>query len=138
MQNKYYVPSIEEFRVGFEYEEKSSGLWTKQIYNESSPILNAQILDEYGCKLDTIKDYIEQEQVRVKYLDTSDIESFGFSHIGALWFENIEKSYRIRKWKGNEVDIYKWLGDEDSTLIFRGKIKNKSELKVLLKQLSII
>ena len=79
MENKYYVPDITEFRVGFGYEEKSSGLLAKQIYNESSPILNAQIWDEYGCKLDTIKDYIEQEQVRVKYLDTSDIKSFGFT-----------------------------------------------------------
>ena len=39
MENKYYVPDITEFRVGFEYEEKSSGLWTKQIYNEYSPHL---------------------------------------------------------------------------------------------------
>ena len=138
MENKYYVPDITEFRVGFGYEEKSSGLWTKQIYNESSPILNAQIWDEYGCKLDTIKDYIEQEQVRVKYLDTSDIESFGFSHIGALWFENIEKSYRIRKWKGNEVDIYKWWINGDNNLIFRGKIKNKSELQQVLKMIGVI
>ena len=138
MENKYYVPDITEFRVGFGYEEKSSGLWAKQIYNESSPILNAQIWDEYGCKLDTIKDYIEQEQVRVKYLDTSDIESFGFSHIGALWFENIEKSYRIRKWKGNEVDIYKWWINGDNNLIFRGKIKNKSELQQVLKMIGVI
>ena len=138
MENKYYVPDITEFRVGFGYEEKSSGLWAKQIYNESSPILNAQIWDGYGCKLDTIKDYIEQEQVRVKYLDTSDIESFGFSHICALWFENIEKSYRIRKWKGNEVDIYKWWINGDNNLIFRGKIKNKSELQQVLKMIGVI
>ena len=120
MENKYYVPDITEFREGFEYELKMDDNW----YLMSSPFY--PLVNNSGL------------EYRVKYLNSEDIECFGFAHIGSLWFENIEKSYRIRKWKGNEVDIYKWWGDEDSTLIFRGKIKNKSELKVLLKQLSII
>lgn len=120
MENKYYVPDITEFREGFEYELKMDGNW----YPMSSPFY--PLVNNSGL------------EYRVKYLNKEDIESFGFNHIGALWFENIEKSYRIRKWKGNEVDIYKWWIDGDNNLIFRGKIKNKSELQQVLKMIGVI
>lgn len=46
-------------------------------------------------------------------------------------------SYRLRKWIGDELDIYNWRNDEDNELIFRGAIRNKSELKRVLSMVGI-
>lgn len=134
MENRYYTPSIEEFYIGFEYEmQLREDTWAKYTFpqypragiewNTDNPI--------------SIIEQIKKKYLRVKYLDSSDIESFGFIHIGALWFEDVEKSYRIRKWKENEIDIYKYWGSNDVTPVFKGKIKNKSELQQILKMIGV-
>jgi len=128
MTDTYYTPEIEEFHVGFEY-ESMGGLEN----------INAEWHDEVYSEEDSVKNLINT--LRVKYLDQEDIESLGFEHIGALWFESAELDCRIRKWKGLQVDIYyPWSkndGDHTSNcLVFRGKIKNKSELKKLLNQVN--
>ena len=118
---KYYTPKIEEFHVGFEFEKEwEDGSWSKEI-----------------LEVDELKD-IEEEMLpitRVKYLDKEDIESLGFSI-----FEN---KTRYKKYKKNNyilghygvktVIIWDVAGE-----LFDGEIKNKSELKKLLKQLKII
>ena len=130
MKNKYYTPSIEEFYVGFEYEShqdpRTDDGWEKSILGRHD--------FKYVMREDNDVDY------RVKYLDKSDIEDLGFIHIGALWFESKELDCRIRKWKGLEIDIYHdWSRNDgehtDHYKVFRGAIKNKSELKILLKRL---
>ena len=122
-KEKYYTPDIEEFHVGFEYEQEdineggSSLSWYKHKIGSGSDIDGVFRGEELGCSF------------QVKYLDKEDIESFGFKHIGSLWFEDEYKN-RIRKW-GKSVDIYKYIQLEHD-LIFRGLIKNKSELSNLL------
>ena len=71
-----------------------------------------------------------------KYLDQEDIKSLGWSDKGSLWFE--KDTWLLRKWKNHELDIYddSFTG-EDPAIVFRGTIKNKSELKKLMKQLGI-
>lgn len=120
--NKYYTPTIEEFHVGFEYEElwEVIGIneeWLKEIYDEH---------DSIGTLCETI---------RVKYLDKEDIESLGWNDIGSLWFENGD--YKLRKWKDQSLDIYFEYADKETIMIFRGDVKNKSELKKLMEQLNI-
>lgn len=153
--NKYYTPSIEEFHVGFEYEEKSSGIWTKQIYDDISPILNQQIWDDHGVPIDTMSEYIKQEIVRIKYLDKLDIEELGFEHTGGAIVKNSLDEFTI-DYKDpigtyDKVSILytygsKWClivqGDyetphPDWPTRFAGYIKNKSELKRILKILNI-
>lgn len=146
-QNKYYTPRLEEFHVGFEYEMKS-------MFGDGTVKTQKQYDDaDWGKEVFTIGcfPYVERTMtgknsqnlppaIRVKHLDREDIESFGFKHKGSLWFQNQESGYRavkIRKWKGLEVDIYRHDSIED-VRIFSGKIKNKSELKRLLKQLEIL
>ena len=63
---KYYIPSIEEFREGFVYELKMDDNW----YPMSSPFY--PLVNNSGL------------EYRVKYLDSEDIECFGFAHIGSL------------------------------------------------------
>lgn len=123
MENKYYTPIIEEFHVGFEYTHKD--LNCKLFINE-----------------DLIKSNFTVADLRVKYLDREDIESLGFKHDGSLWFS--KDNWKLRKWKASEIDLYycfgtiNMMGEEDKELRFRGTIKNKSELKKLMKQLNIL
>ena len=64
MEDKYYVPSLSEFHVGFEYYHASFHDQSLSLY-----IVN----NTYDFK--TIEAEIKDEIVRVKKLDREDIES---------------------------------------------------------------
>ena len=66
---KYYTPEIEEFHVGFEYEEQvEPGKWA---WNTCHPNTFEKLYD--WDSMDMLK-----IRTRVKYLDQEDIESLGF------------------------------------------------------------
>lgn len=138
--SKYYTPTIDEFHVGFEYEEKSAPdwLWESKVF-----------------KGDTLHIFfsISRGVFRVKQLDREDIENSGFlrfhnnytrkgeyklvvsdSGDEGLYYE-IKVGYRD-KWYIVKYDWEKATGCDPVTL-FIGDIKNKSELKKLMKQLHI-
>lgn len=71
MKEKYYTPELEEFHVGFEYEVQSieNAHWGKVICSSG-----------FGAFDDDIND-LEEERIRVKYLDKADIESLGFKFL---------------------------------------------------------
>lgn len=131
MSNKYYTPTIEEFRVGFEY------------YRQED-IITGPFEVTYVGQLITLDEYIDE--LKVKYLDKQDIESLGFNEITEDTFEKkktgdplvtyyidffqIENSDNIFLKIGQDVFSY-----ED--ILFQGYCKNKSELITLLKQLNI-
>lgn len=126
MEDKYYTPEIEEFHVGFECELlHSTNGWVKYTNPPKNPM-----------NINSIK-----EGVRVKYLNKEGIESLGF--------KQLDKINSSRFIKGN---ISIWLGDMNKGMLtkieisenvtrgitsFLGNIKNKSELKKLIKQLNI-
>lgn len=149
--NKYYTPNIEEFYVGFEYERKhiveqtNSTVveWRKQEISRASEI---SIVD---MTLGTPK--MDGSQIRVKYLDDSDIEELGFKYKAKtidLWFEkegiylredghhltNIKLQYGLHD---NKLKITFCYVSGEEQIHFEGKIKNKSELVKLLKMLEI-
>jgi hypothetical protein len=137
MENKYYTPTIEEFHVGFEYESEEdpyNGIWKEQEVDQFS--------------LGNVRVYFKDSdvEIRVKHLDQEDVESFG---IGA-WTDS--RGY----WRGfktkndnqyyvfhHNVDrIQSWciieIVDKDTEkrrVLFNGMIKNKSELKKVLKMI---
>jgi len=139
METKYYTPDISEFFVGFEYEELFPDKW-KHVYMD--------IFELEGCNLDSM---IYSKDLRVKYLDKEDIEELGFegNESNSVYFSKKDcltsagtnfLDCRLVHWFGKEnreLDIYAVYGKDDENLIFRGIIKNKSELKKLLKQLNI-
>lgn len=141
MENKYYTPSIEELHIGFEYEQFShlNGKWESKFL-DYSPFMT--ILDEENCDC-------SEHHIRVKYLDKEDIESLGFNKLGMpTWYEFKELTsifnsgvYRLRlcNQPDKEDNVRITISDSsiDDEIIYAGKIKNKSELKVLLKQLGI-
>ena len=138
--NKYYTPTIEEFHVGFEYEENSiTGIsWVKR--NLTSKIIEHEI-NHFGTN-----------KYRVKYLDKEDIESLinNIESISEFHGDTIEVKFKSKNEREDNLTsviiLYntksKWMliSQNLANYInrFAGYIKNKSELKVLLKQLDII
>ena len=140
MKNKYYTPEIEEFCVGFEYEiqDIENAQWGVCICTPG-----------FGAFDDDI-DNLEDDRIRVKYLDKEDIESLG-------WI--FDKTSNKSQWKFHKNNIMLYYRSEskeigfftidpsksdffmeysrDNKMISFLIIKNKSELKKLLRQLNI-
>lgn len=124
MENRYYTPALEEFHIGFEYEQKiDQENWKYRLIEGRYDLFDA-------C----------MNISRVKYLDQSDIESFGFEHKQYVPERNICLNFEYKEWYLNY-----WFGEIPNVEIgrdgyddgFFGKCKNKSELKRILNQLDI-
>lgn len=146
--NKYYTPTIEEFHVGFEYENKQ---FLKHITNlnehteedytyikcEWSKFIDFKDVFNLFFENGNIVDITVPKSIRVKYLDREDIESLNLEVFELDMGEY--SAFYIKK--GKDV-IAAWFPDdieeniEINDLLFT--ILNKSELKRLLKQLQII
>lgn len=148
-ENKYYIPTIEEFHIGFEYEEEldvspDPPEFVKRVFSKNDSLYNMQ-------------DKIRVDSVRVKYLDVEDIVSLGFKSVegeksdesfGIQTFTKTEETgfntgtkMTIKILKGNPgtlgltLDSYgSWATSIDKFQLF---IKNKPELKTLLKQIRV-
>lgn len=135
---KYYVPKIQEFYVGFDFESFDPG--GLKEYKETQYSLNNAIFIENLYE----KGY-QSAYVRVKCLDREDIESLGFDHDqttkdGAVFYKGnlVDKNQwclTADKMNYREISIYDANGNSYS--VFHGVIKNKSELKKLMLQLGI-
>lgn len=132
MENKYYTPEIEEFHVGFHYEELMNGKWAPDIFEPNL----------YCDDRDMFLNGLDKETIRVKYLDQEDIESLGFEEIvdenygRYQWmFTNGHVRVFTRQW-GKKIVIAKegWVGGSNN-ILYLGSCKNKSELKRILKQI---
>jgi len=145
----YYSPIISDFHVGFECEIQSSYGWQKGVYPEVLRLdtLTMQTLIDKG-EIAALK----SATIRVKYLDKEDVESLGWFYTGKavdLWFNKVGMSdsasgtHRFTEYKlhfGPEdhvLYINAYFGNQDEGCLFEGIIKNKSELKKLMKQLKI-
>ena len=143
--SKYYTPTIDEFYVGFEYEmvipvgftyidfsnpdEKPEITWSDKY---SKGVFQVKPADPFGGELASIAAAIKINKCRVKYLDTEDVESLGFvKDSGNKDFIKEEFQLEIIE---DVVFISRKYGE---ILLFQGTIKNKSELKRILKQLSV-
>lgn len=151
MENKYYIPEISELYVGFEYEEYNQyrDKWCKKI-------LTKKDLESLGSFMYNFLESFESDNIRVKYLDKSDIESFGFVCVGensdGFEFQNEINDYLFYDiyfdpTNDNEVIIEKFYqtklvahktNEYSSTTVFNGKIKNKPELKKVLQMIGVI
>lgn len=147
-ESKYYTPTIEEFYVGFEYEEYYRTLnsvtgawnntWNPRVY-ELGLYMNYENESE-------IPEYLSKGEIRVKYLDIEDIESFGlrYNEVHNYWYTFIGQAESIELYYDPSYHkvkiIYEDQTDEYSkrSFKFHGVIKNKSELKKLLQQLNIV
>ena len=131
MKNKYYTPELEEFYVGFEFEEFYNDQWNSKVYI-SGYFLNYNMDCLFGK---------DKDKIRVKYLDREDIESLGwkFEEECPTWISfnmSGEKNLTLYK-ESKKVEILIPDNPLQYHYSFAGTIKNKSELKKLLKQLGI-
>lgn len=128
--NKYYIPEIEEFHVGFEFQLDPYEIneWKEKIITDR---------DAYQFKL--FKKFCKKENVRVKYLDKEDIESLGWKGYKDMFVFEGEISFSLEITGVNHylISQYKKAPENIGVSIFWGRVKNKSELKKLMQQLNI-
>lgn len=131
MKNKYYTPSIDEFYLGFEYYFKNS--------NEQPPSYYSY--EEFGRyeTLDELEDQILNDNIKVKYLDQNDIESLGWGqddYDGTIFYkEKYTLIFNIFDFQESFGCVILETIDLKECTIFSGYIKNKNELKKLMKQI---
>lgn len=136
MENKYYTPELNEFFDKFEY-EFFDFVWKKSIFDFRD--------------LEVIDDEIREDKIRVKHLDREDIESLGWHKHQETYFsfENKKIKSHSNEYFLNEIlvlsnsyfleitDFCIIIQDYDYEVIFKGTIKNKSELKKIMQMLNI-
>jgi len=131
MENKYYTPTLDEFYIGFEYE-----LGIEDVIKDCTEEKYRHIIINYNwipqiCKSSPVP----LSNIRVKYLDRENIESLGFKQSVYMGVNCFKKGLTRIYWFNRPVISIEL--NSSTNQIFRGEIKNKSELKVLLKQLNI-
>lgn len=138
MEEKYYTPRIEEFHIGFEFEYRSSiydKTWHK--WNIEDYSVNKKSLDQFPFNINSSE--IDMYEFRVKYLDQEDIESLGWVYDTSNIFYKNKYCLIINDIRLGSIEII--LDNSESTVdfnLFNGTVKNKSELRKLMKQLEII
>jgi hypothetical protein len=128
MENKYYTPETEEFVLGFEYQLKPSPLMDWE---------NKKV--KLDINLEAVDFHIKNNEgtIRVKYLDRDDIIDCKFKYINNKR-DLVKDSVRVRTYIGEQFEVPNIVIYKDSSLVFSGKIKNKTEFKKLLTQLGIV
>ena len=138
--NKYYVPEIEEFRVGFECEYFNS--FAKNFLQIEIDESNYYTNSNDGGSWDEDYIFASENRFRVKYLSTQDIEELGFKEVAPAseYVRCFERGNFTIMWQG-KTKIH---GDggvviEDGVVdLFRGTILNKSELKWILARIGVL
>jgi hypothetical protein len=148
MENKYYTPELEEFHSGFEFEyihpiseydkenEWTSHNWEARL---ATLTINADCISIGGFT-------IKPNKIRVKILDREDIESLGWDYDLDSTVRCEYKDYMLYNFNNSNIFTIKakrgfvkygqaFVGFD---ILFEGVIKNKSELKKLMKQLNIL
>ena len=131
----YYIPKIEEFHIGFEYEYQKEPkdikcLYTQKVFNEDMDFGSLQYL-------------IDVLAVRVRKLMSNDILDLGwenqeFSFNEEHWCFVLNRFYLYKGFtsvNNKHLKITNRFGDK---VYFEGYIKNKYELSKLMQQLNII
>ena len=155
-ESKYYIPTIEEFHVGFNYE-----IWEKKLvydkvwkFRVNKYIFNEKQVTQTFFNYNFIED-LREGKIKVKLLDKEDIESLGFISSNVIdvlkeedefikGFEKntyilyIQEDKKLVIYNQKEYDISnKITGNCTEEILFKGYIKNKSELRKLFKMLNI-
>lgn len=156
MEDKYYVPEIEEFHVGCEIYMPMEGQeeLVCSVLNDPNltSVLNVHISDN-----ESFEKYSVPDCLKMKYLDQDDIESFGFNKhtFSSKWYNVwIKGQFDPNNWDKNKDALFlQFMGDYHTTRsivittphgkanlqtgLYRGVCKNKSKLKTLLKDLGV-
>jgi hypothetical protein len=157
LEPTYYTPEIEEFCFDFEYEViEEFGSLTDIVNNPDDhkwrkmKFPGIVAFGGYvGEWVFILADFIYKKYVRVKHLDRQDIEEEGWTFSrnpfpakpwlnNGYWIKIEDQGYCLHhNTEINHIYIYEPNFDQGLGTLFRGIIKNKSELRRLMKQLGI-
>lgn len=118
LEKDYYIPDVSELCIGFEYSYRAGNNIVHRVIESKNDL-------EFTFHL------LLDNNLFVKKLDEDDIESLGFiQHTGDF-------DYVLDKFTLIKVNQYVTVFSEQNILFREGVIRNKSELRRLLKQLKI-
>ena len=151
MKNKkYYTPEIEEFHVGFEFEYANISSYGNSTDIDKNTMWLKHTLEyfdncyttEHGDHEAYSPELMGVECMRVKYLDRKDIEELGYTVEKDTEYTGYYHYSKDSNLSSEASLSFEFIPEEDNGQnieIFNTyfKIKNKSELKTLLKQLGI-
>lgn len=133
-KDKYYIPEIEELHVGFECEfTQFAGPGLPNTWGKM--IINSNILSQH--QVGNMETFLATDCIRVKYLDREDVKSLGFGiDQRGDWSKRFgDTDIYISFHTGPERPIWVEITKENGDMLFDGQLKNKSELKRILKQI---
>jgi len=163
IEKKYYTPTLDEFHQGFEYEYLINDNWEKRICDTAVCDRNGFVLDIPSS--DEFK--YEPKEIRVPYLSKEDIEECGWEYNPVSSEKLAHNNHQMRgiyssdmkDIRGNNFSLFHniaenwiliWVSSSEHThtlwddklttmgeTVFAGTIKNKSQLKELMKWLNI-
>lgn len=123
---KFYVPQIEEFFVGFEFEYMNM-YYTNWLRTSWGTALN----------MSNLQNDIIAGHIRVKRLDKQDLEELGFLSTEKEYvFKHKQWIIRIVNWchvNGAAMYLTEYLDAANINIVFKGFARNKSELSKILK-----
>lgn len=136
MKETHYTPTIEEFHVGFEYEQKPY-YYENQAYGDFKP----SILSNAGT-IQWIELELKAGNVRVKRLHKDDIVSLRWvfqklEDNGVMRFTFYDRGINLELYydTGTKLTRIKLDHSDYGQIYFEGMIKNKSELIKIMKMI---
>jgi hypothetical protein len=142
MDPKYYIPEIEDFHIGFEFEQQKYSRdieWYQRTVEDYFFATPSYGPGEGGeAEISEVWDALRRGDIRAKHLDNSDVLSLGWTVDEALEpigyvIKSENKTFILRGFEG--ATLIQILSDQRQ--IFFGSLKNKSDLKRLMVQLAI-
>jgi hypothetical protein len=133
MKKEYYYPTIEEFHVGFRFEEEfKNPNWRKMIKPPTDVWEFIKLRFDTSHSISRITKKIRLSKVRVKYLDHDDIIEAGWELIDGMYSMYVLGRYYL-KLENDKVRIMV----RHQTDIFKGKIANYNKLLDVMDMLGI-
>jgi hypothetical protein len=69
----------------------------------------------------------------VTMISKENIEKLDFIHLGSRWWRNKSDTIRLRQWKDDEIDVYKWgIRENEQFKVFQGRLATIEEIQWVL------
>lgn len=143
-ENKYYIPDIEDFRVGYEYERLNDKTWNKETL-ESHMLYTPNIGEACDSEITEILRDLHDNKIRVLFLTKEQIENEGWiqedrqlNGFGKYsYFKKRDYLYITFQEEKHIVEIHNGQAYEDHQTLFEGECKSINELRYISKLLNI-
>jgi hypothetical protein len=145
MENKYFVPDIEDLHIGYEFEiinnfglfevDEDTIPWTRHILKEGD--IHAAY-DDYTF-LEICVQYLNSNRLRVPYLTKEQVEAEGWvfhsqGNSGGIFYLLFKNSFRVTIWIDSlEIEFE----ESEGNTLFYGECKDINTFRKICKLLNI-